>query len=65
MPESPSAEGNPTGLYPLLEELDRLEELIEEMDDLGVNSREDIERRLAELHDEVSQITGESPQQEP
>ena len=65
MPESPSAEGNPAGPHPLLEELDRLEELIEEMDDLGVNSREEIERRLAEVHDEVSQITGESPQQEP
>ncbi len=65
MPEPTRAEGSPPGLYSVLEELDRLEDLLEEMDDLGVASRADGERRMAELHDEVSQMTGESPQLEP
>lgn len=37
-------------LYPVLEELDRLEELLEGMTELGVESRNDAERRLAELN---------------
>jgi hypothetical protein len=37
-------------LYRLLEELDRLEDLLEEMDELGVATRADVERRMAELN---------------
>ena len=46
-------------LDPLLEELDRLEDLLEEMDELGVGSREDVERRMAELNARVDRLTGE------
>ena len=60
-----SSEGKPPNLYPLLEEVDRLEDLLEEMDDLDVTSRGDVERRLAVLHDEVSRLTGEMASQEP
>ncbi len=65
MSDSPRTDGTAASLFPILEELDRLEELLEEMDDLGVASRTEVERRLTELHDEVSQLTGESPRQEP
>jgi len=43
----------------LLEELDRLEDLLEEMDELGVRSRDDIERRMSELNTRVDRLTGE------
>ncbi|MGH2558802.1 MAG: hypothetical protein ACRDJH_07040 [Thermomicrobiales bacterium] len=43
-------------LFALLEELDRLEELIEDMDSLGVHSREEAERRLAEVDARVEKI---------
>jgi hypothetical protein len=45
-----------TDLYVLLDELDRLEELIEDMDDLGVSSREEAERRMAELDAQVEAL---------
>ena len=41
---------------PLLEELDRLEELLEEMRDLNVESTADIVRRIAELNAAVDDI---------
>jgi hypothetical protein len=43
-------------LYMVLDELDRLEELIEDMDDLGVSSREEAERRMAELDAQVEAL---------
>lgn len=43
-------------LHALLVELDRLEELIEEMDDLQVMSRAGAERRMAELHQKVDEF---------
>ena len=46
-------------LYPLLDELDRLEELLEEMEELGVASRADIERRMAELNARVNELSEE------
>ncbi len=45
-------------LYPLLDELDRLEDLLEEMDDLKVESRADVERRMAELNDAIDRLSG-------
>lgn len=36
-------------IYEALDQLERLEELLEEMQDLGVRSIEDVERRIAEL----------------
>ena len=46
-------------LLPLLEELDRLEDLLEEMEELGVGSRADVERRLAELNARVDEMSDE------
>ena len=46
-------------LLPILEELDRLEDLLEEMTDLGVASRADVERRLADLNARVDELSGE------
>ncbi len=43
--------------YALLDELDRLEELIEEMDALGVTSRSEAEQRLAELNVRVDGLS--------
>ena len=43
----------------LLQELDRLEELAEEMTELGITSRDDVERRMAELNARVDELTGE------
>jgi len=42
----------------LLEELDRLEDVLEEMVDLGVQTRQDVERRLAELNTRVDAMDG-------
>ncbi len=44
-------------LLPLLEELDRLEDLLEEMEELGVASRADVERRLADLNARVDELS--------
>lgn len=44
--------------YPILDQLDRLEELIEEMDELGVSSRAEIERRIAELEAQLDDVSG-------
>ena len=48
-------------LYELLTELDRLEELLDEMADLDVSSREDAERRIAELNARVDALSNEHP----
>jgi hypothetical protein len=37
-------------IYRLLEELDRCEALIEDMDELGLFTRDEIERRMDALH---------------
>ncbi|MGH2533539.1 MAG: hypothetical protein ACRDJW_14670 [Thermomicrobiales bacterium] len=52
----PPRSANENDLYAVLDELDRLEELIEDMDSLGVRSREDAERRIAELDARVEEI---------
>jgi uncharacterized small protein (DUF1192 family) len=48
VPASPSASSDRIA-YNALNELDRLEELLEEMDELGVSSRGEIEQRIATL----------------
>jgi hypothetical protein len=57
-PPSPQSESPPPrrDLYPVLDELDRLEELLEGMTELGVDTRADVERRLAELNREVDEF---------
>ena len=61
MTQRDSGAAAPSGqnFYPLLDELDRLEELLEEMEELGVASRADIERRMAELNARVSELSHE------
>ena len=51
----PDAADPDRALYPVLEELDRLEELLEEMTELGVTSIADIERRLADLNARIDE----------
>jgi hypothetical protein len=46
--------------YPILDQLDRLEELLEAMDELGVASREEIERRIAELEAQLNDVPDET-----
>ena len=46
--------------YPILDQLDRLEELLEEMDELGISSRAEVERRIAELEARLDDVSPES-----
>lgn len=39
--------------YQALDELDRLEELLEEMNELGVSSRDEVEQRIATLEAQI------------
>ena len=49
-------------LYALIDQLDRLEELLEEMNEFGVANREEIEHRIADLHAQVDRL---APDDEP
>lgn len=42
--------------YKILDELDRLEELLEEMDELGVTSRTEVEGRIAILEAKLADL---------
>ena len=55
-PGHDSAEGT---LYGLLDHLDRLEALLEEMDELGVASRAEIEQRIRELNARIDELPDE------
>jgi len=46
-------------LETLLGQLDRLEELLDDMEELGVHDRAGIEARMAELNAEIDRLTGE------
>jgi hypothetical protein len=50
---TPESRGN---LYRMLEELDRLEELLEDMNELGVASRAEAEARMRELEEQVEAL---------
>lgn len=58
IPSRPSDERS-TDLYQLMDELDRLEELLEDMDALGVTSRAEVERRIKELDARVDALEPE------
>lgn len=46
----PDPTGNPAHLAPLYDELDRLEELLEDMTELGVQTRDEAEARIVTLN---------------
>ena len=46
-------------LEALLGQLDRLEDLLDDMDELGIDDRAGIEARMAELNAEIDRLTGE------
>ena len=54
----PTGDAESDDLYLLLEELDRLEDLLEEMADLGVTSREEVEQRMTALNVRVDELSG-------
>jgi hypothetical protein len=43
-------------LFELYERMDRIEELIEDMDELGISSREDAERLMVELDGQIEEL---------
>lgn len=43
-------------LYRLYDLLDRYEELLEDMEELGVSTAEDAERRIMELNDQIDAL---------
>lgn len=43
-------------LFDLYEKLDRLEELIEDMTDLGISTREEAERLIADLDSQIEEL---------
>lgn len=43
-------------LYALYDELDRLEELIEDMAELGVSSRDEAEARIVVLNQQIDEL---------
>ncbi len=47
-------------LFDLYERLDRIEELIEDMDELNVTSREDAERLIVELDSQIEELEAHS-----
>jgi hypothetical protein len=46
-------------LFRLYEVLDQYEELLEEMAELGVESREDAERRIVEINQQIDRLEAE------
>ena len=48
----------PANEHQLLAELDRLEDLIEDMDDLGISSRDEAEARRLALHRQLDALEG-------
>jgi hypothetical protein len=58
VPASPSASSHRSD-YKALDELDRLEELLEEMDELGVSSRDEVEQRIASLETLIPDLDDE------
>lgn len=60
MSERDAADAGEQRLYALLQELDRCEDLLEELDDLGLRTREEVERRMAELNERIDALGGDA-----
>ena len=52
-------------LFDLYERMDRIEELIEDMDDLGVNSRDAAEKLIIELDSQIEALEAETEGEAP
>ena len=46
----------PANLFDLYERLDRLEEVLEDMEEFGVTSRGDLERMIADLDEQIEEL---------
>ena len=55
------ARGEEPSLYELLLELDRLEELREDLQERGLRTLEEVERRIAELHQRIDELEDAEP----
>ena len=54
--------GQPADLVTLLATLDQLEELLEDMDELGVTSRDEAETLMREIHARVDELETADPE---
>jgi hypothetical protein len=60
----PASSGATAGeLYRLYDKLDRFEELLEDMAELGVTSIADAERLIAELNDHIDALEARDPRE--
>ena len=55
------ARGEEPSLHELLLELDRLEELREDLQERGLRTLEEVERRIAELHQRIDELEDAEP----
>ena len=55
------ARGEEPSLYELLLELDRLEELREDLQERGLRTLEEVERRIAEVHQRIDELEDAEP----
>ena len=51
-----SEKPRPTSEYELLDRLDRLESVVEDMDELGVRTRDDAETLIATIHERLDAL---------
>ena len=55
------ARGEEPSLYELMLELDRLEELREDLQERGLRTLEEVERRIAEVHQRIDELEDAEP----
>ena len=60
MAKSSANRESSSGRYDLYDQLDRLEELLEDMIALGVRTVEDVEKRICDLDAEIEHLEAES-----
>ena len=53
--------GEEPSLYELMLELDRLEELREDLQERGLRTLEEVERRIAEVHQRIDELEDAEP----
>lgn len=50
---------NQPPLYELLTELDRLEEIREDLEEMGLRTLDEVDARIAELNQRIDELSGE------